>query len=63
MKYNLCQEYSSLSPFEIDEIAFFDVLDLFEKTRKMQIRIKEKMDEVREDKVQVIRRPAGDDWF
>jgi hypothetical protein len=63
MQYNLCKEYPALSPFDIDNTAFFDVLDLFARTRKMQIRIQEKIDETREDKVQIIRRPAGDDWF
>ncbi len=63
MQYNLCKEYPALSPFDIDNTAFFDVLDLFARTRKMQIRIQEKIDETREDKVQIIRRPAGDNWF
>ena len=63
MQYNLCKEYPALSTFDLDNTAFFDVLDLFARTRKMQIRIQEKIDETREDKVQIIRRPAGDDWF
>ena len=63
MQYNLCKEYPALSPFDIDNTAFFDVLDLFERTRKMQIRIQDKIDEIKENKVQIIRRPAGDDWF
>lgn len=50
-----------MSPFELDEIAFDKVIDIYAELRTLQIRKKkEKPDEKKE---KVIRRPAGDDWF
>lgn len=49
-----------MTPFMIEDTSYFEVIDLFAKTRKMQIRIKELTDPNREH---VIRRKAGDDWF
>ena len=63
LEYNLCKEFPALSPFDVDEISFFDVLDLFLKMRKMQIRIQRETEEIRGERDQVIRRPADDSWF
>jgi hypothetical protein len=60
LEYNLCKEYPALTPFEIEDTSFFEIIDLFAETRAMQIRLKEITDPNYE---QVIRRPAGDDWF
>ena len=45
-------------PPMIDEMTFVDVIGLYSKVRKYQIREEELSDPNR-----VIRRPAGDDWF
>lgn len=51
-------EYTALSPYEIDEKPFFEVIELFGETRQMQIREK-----ILSDPNRIIRRKAGDDWF
>jgi hypothetical protein len=58
IEYSLTKEYPALSPFDIEERSFFQVIDLFADTRRAQIQIKKESDPNR-----VIRRPAGDDWF
>ena len=64
MVFCLCKEYPALSPFEIDERRFVDVIDLFADTRRLQIRAdKEKEFISTPDAEKVIRRPAGDDWY
>lgn len=42
----------------IDDSSYYDVIDLFADTRRMQIHTKKKRDPNR-----VIRKKAGDDWF
>lgn len=58
IEYSLTKEYPALSPFEIEERSFFQVIDLFADTRRIQIEDKKTRDPNR-----IIRRPAGDDWF
>ena len=61
LEYNLCKEYPAMTPFELENTSFFEVIDLFIDTKKMQMRIEEIREEPKKEKV--IRRPAGDDWF
>ena len=64
MVFCLCKEYPALSPFEIDERRFVDVIDLFADTRRLQIRAEKERDfERTPDAEKVIRREAGDSWF
>lgn len=49
-----------MTPFMIEDTSYFEVIELFARTRKLQIRIKELTDPNYE---QVIRRPASDNWF
>lgn len=58
INYQLCKEYTALSPYEIDDRAFGEVVDLYIDTRKIQMR-KNKLTNPN----RVIRRRAGDDWF
>ena len=58
MSYQLCKEFPALTPYELDNRRFKDVIDLYVDVRQMQIRTKKNSDPNR-----VIRRPAGDDWF
>jgi hypothetical protein len=61
LEYNLCKEYPAMTPFELENTSFFEVIDLFIDTKKMQMRIEEIQQEPKKEKV--IRRKAGDDWF
>jgi hypothetical protein len=58
IEYSLSKEYPALSPFDIEDRAFFSVIDLFIDTRRMQISEKK-----RNDPNRIIMKPAGDDWF
>lgn len=56
--YTLCKEFQALTPYEVEDRAFVDVIKLFADTRRMQIRRKKESDPNR-----IIMRPAGDSWF
>lgn len=58
ISYQLCREFNALSPYEIDERTFDEVVDLYADMRTLQIGTRERSDPNR-----VVRRPAGDDWF
>ena len=58
IEYNLAKEFPALSPFEIENRSFFEIIDLYSDVRKIQIEVKKE-----ENPNRVIRRPAGDDWF
>ena len=58
INHSLCKEYTVLSPYEIDEKPFFEVIELFGETRQMQIREK-----ISSNPNRIIRRKAGDDWY
>lgn len=47
-----------MTPYDIDEKRFIEVIDLFSDIRRMQIREKKLSDPNR-----IIRKPAGDNWF
>ena len=58
-----------MTPFTIDEMEYQSVIDLFADLRDMQIRNEKKNPDRsgngfrRQEKDDVIYRPAGDDWF
>ena len=56
--YTLCKEFQALTPYEVEDRAFVDVIKLFADTRRMQIRRKKESDPNR-----IIMRKAGDNWF
>ena len=58
IEYTLAKEFPALTPFDIEERPFVQVIDLLANTRALQIRTKKETDPNR-----VIRRPAGDNWF
>lgn len=47
-----------MTPYEVDEKPYGNVIELYADVRRMQLREKKQNDPNR-----VIRRPAGDDWF
>lgn len=59
MVNNLCTTYQSLSPFEVQEKTFCEVVALYSDVRRMQIRAE------RKDDKKVIRKRASDDsgWW
>ena len=62
MSYGLCKEFPALSPFDIGEKTSHNVIVLFSRVRILQM--KENKGEHRQRVQQdVIRRPAGDNWF
>ena len=75
IEYLLCKEFRALSPFEVEDMSFITVVELFADTRDMQIRSEAQEGpassgnkygnyaEPRKKDNRVIRRPAGDSWF
>lgn len=57
-EYTLCKEYPALSPWEIEQRKFKEVIRLIADTRTVQIGAKKTA-----DPDHVIRRRAGDNWF
>ena len=62
MSYGLCKEFPALSPFDIDQKAFHDVIILFSRVRTLQMK-ESKVTGKQHVQSDVIRRPAGDNWF
>jgi hypothetical protein len=62
IEYNLCKEFPAMTPMQIDDMTFHDVIRLFSKVRAIQVRDEEIHDILTNPK-RVIYRPAGDDWF
>jgi hypothetical protein len=62
MEYNLCKEFPAMTPMQVDDMTFHDVIRLYSRIRKVQIRDDEIKD-ILTNPNRVIRRPAGDDWF
>ena len=58
--YQLCKEFPALSPYEIEETPFVDVIRLYADVRALQIREEKENDP---NVKRVIRKRAGDDWF
>ena len=61
--FGLCKEYPALSPYELEERSFYDVIALFADTRRVQIREDKHRRIERGEEELVIRRKAGDDWY
>lgn len=51
-----------MSPPQVDEMTFHDVIKLYSKVRAVQIR-EEEIHDILTNPNRVIRRKAGDDWF
>lgn len=60
MNYNLCKEFPALTPYDVEEKSFHDVIRLYSDLRQMQIRESVNNDPTHD---RVIRRRAGDNWF
>lgn len=64
MSYSLCKEFPALTPFDIDDKPYHDVIVLFGEVRTMQKRIKKyNKKHYTKDGKKIIRRPASDNWF
>lgn len=51
-----------MTPMQVDDMAFHNVIRLFSKVRMVQIR-EEEIQDILTNPNRVIRRKAGDDWF
>lgn len=60
IEHNLCKEYVALTPFDLDERTFREVIKLFSDCKSVHMRQDIKADPDREVKVKV---KAGDNWF
>lgn len=69
IEYQLCKEFPAFTPFEIERTTFHNVIRLYSEVRDMQIRNEKAMEkaEKRAKRIangdEIIRRPAGDNWF
>lgn len=63
LTYGLCKEYPSLHPWKIEQKPFHEVIVLFSKTRRVQMREEKEIQNQQPKANGVIRRPAGDNWF
>ena len=68
----ICREFQALTPFDLDEKEYGEVIGLFADLRDMQIRNENKNPEVKQQKGttvteknghKIIRRPASDLWY
>jgi hypothetical protein len=47
VEYNLCKEYPALTPIMIDDMPYFEVMDLYIQTREIQIEQEKELDRVK----------------
>lgn len=47
MEYNLCKEYPAFTPVMIDDMPYFEVMDLYIQTREIQIEQEKELDRVK----------------
>lgn len=62
IEYNLCKEFPAMTPMQVDDMTFNDVIRLYGKVRQYQIR-EEDIKDILTNPNRKIRRPAGDRWF
>jgi hypothetical protein len=58
INYQLCREFTGLTPFVVDDRRYADVIKLYAEVIDLHAEVKKQQDPNR-----VIRRRAGDDWF
>lgn len=65
ISHQLCKEYPALSPFAVDEQRYCDVIGLYADVigLNMEINKTREAPKKRPQKDEIIRRPAGDNWF
>ena len=56
--HNLCKEYVSLSPYDLEERTFREVIKLFVDCKKVHMR-----QDLISDPDRVVKVKASDDWF
>lgn len=61
INYQLCKEFTGLSPFDVDNQPFVEVIKIYGEVRTLQIRSSADGENPKTNKV--IRKKAGDDWF
>lgn len=62
IEYNLCKEFPAMSPPQVDDMTFHDVIHLYSKVRRLQLR-EEDIHDILTNPHRKIMVPAGDSWF
>ena len=62
IEYNICKEFPAMSPIQVDEMTFHDVIRLYSKIRRLQIR-EEDVQDILTNPNRKVMVPAGDKWF
>ena len=62
LESQLCEKYHALSPFDVEQRKYIEIIDLYADVRRMQMR-EEKVQKILSDPNRVIRRKADDSWF
>ena len=62
LNYQLCKEFPALTPYEVDEKPYHEVIELYSEVRTLQMN-QEKRNPITDNGTKIIRRKAGDDWF
>lgn len=60
LNYQLCKEFPAFTPLEIDCEKYHKVIMLYANVRKLQLRENKESQKTNSN---IIRRPAGDNWF
>ena len=65
ISHQLCKEYPALSPFEVDERRYCDVIRLYADVIGLNTELTKTREVAKKQskKDEIIRRPAGDNWF
>ena len=65
INHQICKEYPALSPFDVDDQRYSDVIKLYADVIGLNMEISKTREEPKRQpkKDQLIRRPAGDNWF
>jgi len=65
ISHQICKEYPALSPFDVDERNYCDVIRLYADVigLNMELTKNREVAQKRPKKDEIIRRPAGDNWF
>jgi hypothetical protein len=62
LSYQLCKEFPAFTPLQLENERYHVVIGLYANVRKVQIRNGEQKARIN-SRPNVIRRPAGDNWF
>ena len=62
LNYQLCKEFPALTPYEVDEKPYHEVITLYSDVRTLQIEAQKRNPGI-DNGPKVVRKKAGDNWF